>query len=69
MRVRTNHVPNLAPPMTEDGLAALRERNAARTKTAIADLGPKWVGWLPAHERTASLPANVAPINQQRKSR
>lgn len=34
----------IAPPMTEDDIEALRQRNTSRTKAAIAALGPRWVG-------------------------
>ena len=49
MRVTTHHQPALRPPMTDEDLAALQKRNADRTREAIRELGPRWVGWLPSH--------------------
>ena len=51
MKVKTNHVPQLRAPMSEEDLAALRERNAARIAAAIKALGSNWLGWCREHEK------------------
>jgi hypothetical protein len=51
----------IEPPITEDSLELLRQRNAERVKAAIAQLGPKWVGFTARQQRVYNAIADQRP--------